>query len=58
MLLSYFFFFDAGNAGQGFTPHVISVAAGEVCLYPIVLDVLVFLLDVPLRQILVIHGTY
>lgn len=23
---------DAGNAGQGFTPHVIAVAAGEVCI--------------------------
>jgi len=23
---------DAGNAGQGFTPHVIAVAAGEVCV--------------------------
>ena len=24
---------DTGNAGQGFTPHVISVAAGEVDIY-------------------------
>ncbi|PON46077.1 hypothetical protein PanWU01x14_253910 [Parasponia andersonii] len=34
-----------GNAGQGFTPHVISVAAGEVCLYPVILDALLFILD-------------
>lgn len=27
----YFELDDAGNAGQSFTPHVITVASGEVC---------------------------
>lgn len=38
-----------GNAGQGFTPHVINVTPGEVGskhLFPIFLGVLAFLVDI------------
>lgn len=36
---------DAGNAGQGFSAHVIAVAAGEVCIihYPWILYLLILI---------------
>lgn len=46
---------DAGNAGQGFSVHVIAVAAGEVCIFHCLW---ILLLDFGFLYLLAVPGKY